>query len=157
MAAELKSWKTCVIAVDGWKDDEGQETLGATALSCSHKHKPLVLLVEQQHCRQVLDTLHHPFLSHLFPQFALDISAFLKKAADLVAAASCCPIGFITDNAGHICNAVEMQPDTMQLNCLEHSAELLVKDINSLWPGLDRKCTQPMPFTSLCLQAYLQY
>ena len=65
VAAELKSWKTCVMAVDGWKDDEGQETLGATALSCSHKHKPLVLLVEQQHCRQVLDTLHHPFLSHL--------------------------------------------------------------------------------------------
>lgn len=77
-----------------------------------------------------------PCITLVFAQFALDLSVFLKKPMDIVSAAHCRPLGFISDNAGNICNAVEMQPNTLQLNCLAHSAELLVKDLNAMWPGM---------------------
>lgn len=52
VAEELGTWGVCSLAMDGWKDQEGQETLGATALSIKGD-KPLVLFVEQQESRQV--------------------------------------------------------------------------------------------------------
>ena len=88
-------------------------------------------------------------ITPFFLQFALDISVFLKKAMDIVTTAQCRPLGFITDNAGNICNAVEMQPNTVQLNCLAHSAELLVKDLNALWPGLQASDILILSFPSV--------
>ena len=53
VALQLASWGKCAMAVDGWKNHHHQETLGACALPLGRKEKPLIVLLEEQTCRQV--------------------------------------------------------------------------------------------------------
>ena len=70
-----------------------------------------------------------------FTQTAANLKIFLQKCVTLVQSVECRVIAIVSDNASNISKAIgdlAVETGVIRLNCLAHSAELLVKSFTSI-------------------------
>lgn len=125
LGEQLRRWPYGTLSVDGWEDHQKLEVLGSTVRGVAWDAPSLLTCTGQQFVHQTQE----------------NIANWMQKQVDWAATKGCSIIAIIADNANNVQAAGRLIQDKIVLNCLSHSAELLVGDLWGMWPGVEEKAT----------------
>lgn len=96
------------LAIDGWGDHHHQCTLGAVLWDIFQGGRPILLKIEQLHCRE----------------YAKNVAKFITSCIDMVTEQGGKVVALLTDNANNMTNAIDIvnkEKSVLKLNCLAHT------------------------------------
>ena len=133
----LKHMKLVCLAMDVWEDDAHYHIIGFTVHAMMVTRKPLVILLER--CAPVANAwcIRHFLICRMTCRHTSEVIAeYIDRAVRYVQQFGCKVIGLQADNAANVQKAsMDMGAihKYLSLNCYAHSAQLLLKDLLSLW------------------------
>ena len=132
--SNLKSAKHVALAIDGWETHLKEESVCCTAQALGNPSRPLLVDFEGQVVRQTAENLKE----------------YVKKVIEQV---PCKVVAICSDNGANMVKAlqlIEEETGILATNCMAHSAQLLLKDLATVWPSLITKTRQVEQFFRLC-------
>ena len=134
MLHRIEQMRHVALAVDGWDDHQHMATLGCTVLDMAGTTKPMLLLVQQQSQRQVAT---YRALLNASSALHPELLNFLNQCVGTVESVNSRVVAIVGDNAANLQAAMRgLEHKLVPLSCLSHCAELLVKDLNNVWPTI---------------------